>query len=133
MLSKKVLKDIQSLTLKKHRDETGLFLAEGPKVVEEFMRVIPGQIEQVYALEDGASVTVPIPTLQGETGAIFQVRRDGGQIHVAAHGADKSWRVLLVGVQAASCGDGGTAEPSGQGVLVTPSAGAAALVIAVER
>jgi TrmH family RNA methyltransferase len=50
MLSKKVLKDIQSLGLKKHRDETGLFLAEGPKVVEELMQAAPSHIENVYAL-----------------------------------------------------------------------------------
>ncbi|HEY1022681.1 MAG TPA: RNA methyltransferase [Flavisolibacter sp.] len=50
MLSKKVLKDIQSLSLKKHRDETGLFVAEGPKVVEELMMVAPSHVEKVYAL-----------------------------------------------------------------------------------
>lgn len=50
MLSKKVLKDIQSLSLKKHRDETGLFVAEGPKVVEELMTVAPSHVEKVYAL-----------------------------------------------------------------------------------
>ena len=41
MLSKKVLKDIQSLGLKKRREETGLFVAEGPKIVEELMQVVP--------------------------------------------------------------------------------------------
>jgi TrmH family RNA methyltransferase len=51
MLSKNVVKDIQSLALKKHRDESGLFLAEGPKLVEELLDLIPGQIEQVYATE----------------------------------------------------------------------------------
>ena len=49
MLSKKVLKDIQSLGLKKRREETGLFVAEGPKVVEELMQVVPEQVEAVYA------------------------------------------------------------------------------------
>ncbi|MBB1284260.1 RNA methyltransferase [Flavisolibacter sp. BT320] len=50
MLSKKVLKDIQSLSLKKHRDETGLFVAEGPKVVEELLTVAPLHVQNVYAL-----------------------------------------------------------------------------------
>ena len=54
MLSKNVIKDIQSLSLKKHREETGLFLAEGPKVVEELLAVIPGHVQQVYALEEWA-------------------------------------------------------------------------------
>lgn len=49
MLGKKVVKDIQSLGLKKRREETGLFLAEGPKIVDEFLRSIPAQVEAVYA------------------------------------------------------------------------------------
>ena len=54
MLSKKVLKDIQSLSLKKHRDETGLFVAEGPKVVEELLQAAPSHIEKLYALSTWA-------------------------------------------------------------------------------
>lgn len=37
MLSKNELKYIQSLCHKKQRQETGLFLAEGPKLVEELL------------------------------------------------------------------------------------------------
>lgn len=37
MLSKKIVKYIQSLTLKKFRDEEGAFIAEGPKIVAEFL------------------------------------------------------------------------------------------------
>jgi TrmH family RNA methyltransferase len=51
MLSKKVLKDIQSLALKKQREETGLFVAEGPKIVEELMQIVPEQIEAIYATQ----------------------------------------------------------------------------------
>ena len=54
MLSKKVLKDIQSLSLKKRRDETGLFVAEGPKVVEELLLLLPANVKSVYATEDWA-------------------------------------------------------------------------------
>src|SRR5947199_9167667 len=53
MLSKKVLKDIQSLSLKKARDESGLFVAEGPKIVEELLQIAPVQIENIYATESG--------------------------------------------------------------------------------
>ena len=49
MLSKKVLKDIQSLGLKKSREESGLFIAEGPKIVEELIQLVPDHIESVYA------------------------------------------------------------------------------------
>jgi len=55
MLSKKVLKDIQSLGLKKHRDETGLFIAEGPKMVDELLTLIPAQIEAIYATSEWES------------------------------------------------------------------------------
>jgi TrmH family RNA methyltransferase len=52
MLSKKEVKDIQSLSHKKAREEMGLFLAEGPKIVAEWMDIAPGQIEKIYAVED---------------------------------------------------------------------------------
>ncbi|HVF80607.1 MAG TPA: RNA methyltransferase [Flavisolibacter sp.] len=52
MLSKKVVKDIQSLALKKHRDETGLFIAEGPKIVEELVKTAPQNVVAVYATEE---------------------------------------------------------------------------------
>lgn len=37
MLTKKIVKYIQSLSHKKFRDEEGVFIAEGPKVVAEFL------------------------------------------------------------------------------------------------
>ena len=37
MLSKKIVKYIQSLSDKKFRDKEGVFVAEGPKVVSEFL------------------------------------------------------------------------------------------------
>ncbi|GAB4092090.1 TrmH family RNA methyltransferase [Flaviaesturariibacter terrae] len=52
MLSKGALKDIQRLGLKKGRAETGLFIAEGPKVVGELLEAIPAQVEAVYALPE---------------------------------------------------------------------------------
>ena len=52
MLSKKVIKDIQSLSLKKYREATGLFIAEGPKVVTELYNEIPVQFEAIYATEE---------------------------------------------------------------------------------
>ncbi|MGZ3845283.1 MAG: TrmH family RNA methyltransferase [Flavisolibacter sp.] len=52
MLSKKEIKDIQSLSHKKFRDELNLFVAEGPKVVGELIKLIPQQILKLYAVED---------------------------------------------------------------------------------
>lgn len=52
MLSKKEVKDIQSLRHKKFREETGLFTAEGPKIVSELMQLIPDRFEAIYAVQD---------------------------------------------------------------------------------
>ncbi|MGZ5190376.1 MAG: TrmH family RNA methyltransferase [Flavisolibacter sp.] len=52
MLSKKEIKDIQSLSQKKHREELMSFIAEGPKIVGEFIQLIPTQIEKIYATKD---------------------------------------------------------------------------------
>ena len=52
MLSKKELKDIQSLSHKKFRDELNLFVAEGPKIVGELMELVPSHIEKVYAVNE---------------------------------------------------------------------------------
>lgn len=51
MLSKKEIKDIQSLSHKKFRDELNLFVAEGQKIVGELVELIPQQIEKVYAVK----------------------------------------------------------------------------------
>lgn len=51
MLSKKVLKDIQSLGLKKHREEQGLFIAEGPKIVSELVPLLKQRIVGIYGTE----------------------------------------------------------------------------------
>lgn len=50
MLSNKVVKDIQSLRDKKRRDEAGLFIAEGPKIVAEMIAAAPRQVVGVYGL-----------------------------------------------------------------------------------
>lgn len=52
MLSKNEIKDIQSLSQKKFRDELKLFIAEGPKIVGELIELIPHQIEKIYAVEE---------------------------------------------------------------------------------
>jgi TrmH family RNA methyltransferase len=49
MLSKSKVKDIQSLAHKKFRDELGLFLAEGPKIVNELLLEQKVQAETIYA------------------------------------------------------------------------------------
>ena len=55
MLNKSEIKDIASLAFKKQRDHTGLFVAEGPKIVTEFLHNIPGQIKKIYLTEEWGS------------------------------------------------------------------------------
>jgi len=55
MLSKKEVKDIQSLGHKKERDVQHRFVAEGPKIVGELAQEVPEKIEKIYALESWAA------------------------------------------------------------------------------
>lgn len=50
MLGKSRSKYIQSLGQKKHRDEEGLFIAEGPKIVAELLDENPSLVSEVFAL-----------------------------------------------------------------------------------
>ncbi len=52
MLVKSKLKYIQSLGHKKSRDESGVFVAEGPKLVAELLMSVPEQVTEVLALKD---------------------------------------------------------------------------------
>src|SRR5215813_13727878 len=52
MLGKAKAKYIQSLGQKKHRDEEGLFIAEGPRIVSELLRSAPRNIKEVYAVKE---------------------------------------------------------------------------------
>jgi TrmH family RNA methyltransferase len=52
MLAKAKLKYIQTLGQKKHWEQEGLFIAEGPKIVNDLLEAIPQKVKVVYALED---------------------------------------------------------------------------------
>lgn len=52
MLGKAKAKYIQSLGQKKHRDEDGLFIAEGPKIVADILQSLPQHVKEVYAVKE---------------------------------------------------------------------------------
>jgi TrmH family RNA methyltransferase len=52
MISKSQLKYIQSLGQKKHRDEDGVFIAEGPKLVKELLQNKNVVIKNLYATDE---------------------------------------------------------------------------------
>jgi TrmH family RNA methyltransferase len=55
-ISKSQVKYIQSLSHKKFRDEAGVFVAEGPKVVSELLRIPGMRCRQVYAIKEWIAV-----------------------------------------------------------------------------
>lgn len=59
MLSKNKIKHLQSLTRKKGRDEFRLFMAEGPKVVEELLDADNIDVLEVYATATWLSAHAP--------------------------------------------------------------------------
>jgi TrmH family RNA methyltransferase len=65
MLTRSRIKDIQSLAQKKHREQTGLFLLEGPKLVNELLRLHRSQVVEIFALpawaEANASLLQEVP------------------------------------------------------------------------
>ncbi|MBN1992333.1 MAG: alpha-xylosidase [Anaerolineae bacterium] len=75
---------------------------------------------QVYELAEGEPIVTVIPSVTGEAAATFAVKREGALITVERQDGGKSWRLLLVGIQAVASVTGGMVESDPQGVLVTP-------------
>ena len=81
MLVKTTVKYIQSLGHKKFRDEEGLFIAEGPKIIQELLGADNGIIKNLYALpewaEDNKQLTATTPVTiitEMELGKISQLK-----------------------------------------------------------
>jgi TrmH family RNA methyltransferase len=52
MLSKVKIKYIQTLGQKKHRDEEGVYIAEGPKIITELIAAVPMDIREIFAIKE---------------------------------------------------------------------------------
>src|SRR5258705_11514246 len=52
MLGKAKIKYIQSLGQKKQGDEDGLFIADGPKIINELLHSVPQKVKEVYAVKE---------------------------------------------------------------------------------
>jgi alpha-D-xyloside xylohydrolase len=77
----------------------------------------------VGALDDGITATATVPTLTGVSDRTVTVTRAGDLIAAEVQGgAFRPWRLLLLGVSAATI-EGGTAEATTQGLIVTAAAG----------
>ncbi|MBN2499954.1 MAG: alpha-xylosidase [Anaerolineales bacterium] len=86
---------------------------------------------QAYQIEDGAEIVTAIPTLSGEVAGTFTTHRTGNTLTVTSQGISKPWRFLLVGVEAVSEVDGGSAESTTKGTLVTPADASQTLTISI--
>ncbi len=53
---------------------------------------------RVYQWEDGESVKVEIPSLDGKIQTTFNIQREGNAIHIQRQGSSKAWNVNLVGI-----------------------------------
>jgi Alpha-glucosidases, family 31 of glycosyl hydrolases len=75
---------------------------------------------QVYALEEGKQVSLVIPSIKGEIDLKFELKRENGILTVERQGADKPWKLLLVGIKSVKSVNGGIKEDTPTGTLVTP-------------
>ena len=76
MLSKKIVKYIQSLSHKKFRDEDDVFIAEGPKIVSEFL--LSQNIQCNFICAEKQWLVENEPLLKGlESQDIFETDEDG--------------------------------------------------------
>lgn len=84
---------------------------------------------QVYGLADGRGAAAVIPSSAGGPAATCVVKREGGAITVEWQGRVRRWRILLVGIERVAAIQGGAAEITPRGVLVTPGDGVERLEI----
>lgn len=110
MLSKSEVKYIQSLGQKKNRDATGLFIAEGPKLVAELLSFDAQCIQQLYAtgawIRDHASMQLPVKEVtEAELQRISQLTTANKVLAVvrqfpqSAPIATKGWTLMLDGIR----------------------------------
>ena len=83
-----------------------------------------GVTVHVFELQDGASASAIVPTLDGGTAMTVQVGRIGDEIQVQVEGEPGRWSVLLRGIGTVRSVREGMAEDDPLGTRVIPSQGA---------
>ncbi len=59
---------------------------------------------QIYQLEDGRSIKVEIPSLDGKIETTFDIQRIENTIHIQRHGPEKPWNVSVDGTKLTAAG-----------------------------
>jgi alpha-D-xyloside xylohydrolase len=83
----------------------------------------------VFEPEDGAPVTVRVPTLQGGVAMAAEVSRVGRQVRIRTEGAARPWQALLRNVASVRSVTGGSAEPDPLGTRLTPAEAASEIIV----
>ena len=73
-------------------------------------------------LEDGATASARVPTLDGSSAIDIGVRRVGDEINIKVASVSKPWSVLLRGVESVASVECATAESDPDGVRLTLAA-----------
>jgi alpha-D-xyloside xylohydrolase len=107
----------------------GSVIAEGAVDTRPDYDYTEGLTPRIYELSDGATARTSVPHLDGSDALAIRATRSSNRIEIAVEGQAKSWRVLFVGVTAVESIEGGTAQATQDGLLVTANAGVATLVI----
>jgi TrmH family RNA methyltransferase len=81
MLSKTQIKLIRSLQLKKYREEEGLFIAEGKKIVEELLESSI-EIERIYSVEEFTTEVPLVKVTEDELNKISSLSTPQGILAV---------------------------------------------------
>ena len=76
---------------------------------------------RVYELEEGKQVSLVIPSVKGDIDMKFEIKRENGTLTLEQQGASRPWKLLLVGIKTVKSVDGGAAESTPSGTLVTPN------------
>jgi alpha-D-xyloside xylohydrolase len=83
----------------------------------------------IFSLDDGAAVSISVPTEKGETDMILHAHRSGDELHLEAEGATRPWCGLLRGAANVASVSGGVSEPHTLGTLLLPDQGTPQLAI----
>lgn len=113
MITKNEVKYIQSLAHQKNRNEAGVFLAEGVRLVEDLLKCIPDKFEVIYAVESCASqwseraIAIPVKVISAEELARISQMQSPNQVLAVIRQFDFSlpkkdsseWMLALDGIQ----------------------------------
>ncbi len=83
----------------------------------------------LFELSDGATASVNVPGVDGQTELSVSVTRNGDKLSVEASGSGKPWKLLLRGILSVQGATGSVTEVESRGTLVVPAAGTGSFTI----